>query len=89
MRFMWRVVFRAKQRQTRIDTSGRNWVLCARCGKKLFPVGQGHAVPITSKELGGRATIENCAILCDDCYLEIGQDTAKLIPYAELPFFDG
>ena len=89
MYFMGRVIFRAKQRQTRIDGKGLNWVICARCGKKLFPIGQGYAVPITPKELGGRATIDNCAILCKECYLEIGQDATKLIPYAELPYLEG
>jgi len=89
MYFMWRVIFRVQQRQTRIDEKGLNWVICARCSKPVIPYGKWRAVPITPKELGGRATIDNCAILCMECYSEVGQDTTQIIPYAELPYLEG
>jgi hypothetical protein len=88
MYFNWRVVADARQRQTRFDEKGLNWIVCARCEKKMYPIG-GYPVPIVPKELGGRATVINCAILCKECYLGIGKDRTDIIPDEELPFLNG
>lgn len=87
MRFMWRVVFRAQQRQNRTDAGGFISIVCARCGAALAPAAGKYAVPRIPKEIGGRATIDNCVILCRQCRTEIGEDTTKAIPYSSLPFF--
>ena len=37
---------------------------------------------------GGNRKIENYVILCPKCFAEIGQDSNKIIPYSELPYFE-
>ena len=88
MYFNWRVVFAARQRQTRFDEKGLNWVMCARCRKKIYPIG-GYPASIIPRELGGRAIVGNCAILCKECYLEMGKNRTDTIPEEELPFLNG
>ena len=87
MYFMGRVILRAQQRQSRIN--GRGFA-CARCGEFLSPFGKSYPVPIIPKGRGGRATIDNCAILCPKCYLEIGkirqENNTYTIPDTGLPF---
>jgi hypothetical protein len=91
MYFNWRTVARARERRTFFE--GRlNWVKCAKCGKKLPPIG-GFYIAIVPREVGGRAIADNCAILCKECYLEIGkirrENKTYVIPDEDLPFLNG
>lgn len=85
MKFAPRVILRARGRQDRKDGMG---FLCARCGETLNPFFRWYAIPRIPKSKGGNRKIENCVILCPKCYLEIGQDNTKEIPYRELPYFE-
>lgn len=91
MYFTPRVTSRARDRQSKMGSWG-SW--CARCGEFINPLlkerrtkGGWYAVPRVPKELGGRRTIDNCVILCPKCWVEIGKDNTKEIPYSMLPYF--
>jgi 5-methylcytosine-specific restriction endonuclease McrA len=92
MYFNWRVVASTRERQTFFDEKGLNWVMCAKCGKKLYPIG-GHPIAIVPREVGGRAIANNCAILCKECYLEIAkirqENKSYIIPNVDLLFLNG
>lgn len=95
IRFMWRVKFRAWQRQSKPDPSGGSYAVCARCNTHLNILLEGqnvrsgwYAIPRIPKVLGGRGTIDNCVILCPECYKRIGRNNTKEIPYNALPYFE-
>lgn len=92
MYFTPRVTSRACDRQSKMDGWG-SW--CARCGEFINPLlkgmnikGGGYAIPRVPKELGGRGTIDNCVILCPDCFSEIRAQDIKEIPYNVIPYFN-
>jgi hypothetical protein len=94
-KFMWRVVDRAWHRQSKKDSKGNAYARCAKCGKYLFPLFEGrdvkggwYAVPRIPIAMGGNKKIENCVVLCPECFKEAGQDANKVIPYSELPYFE-
>jgi len=85
MYFMPRVIFRAQQRQSRRDGTG---YMCARCGTSLSPLMKTFTVARVPAELGGKGTINNCAVLCRECHSAMGQQTTRVIPCSSLPFFE-
>ena len=63
---------------------------CARCREYTDPFAtegkDWFAIPRIHIEKGGKEA-DNCVIVCARCYIEIGQDGIKTIPYNELPYF--
>ena len=83
MAFTWRTTYSAGLRQDRKDGWG-TW--CARCCRNIG-LAKEYAVPRIPIAQGGNWKIENCVILCEECFLEVGFDHLEEIPYSELPCF--
>ena len=83
MAFTGRTILVAGIRQDKKDGWG-TW--CAMCCKNIglakeFPIPR---IPITQ---GGNWKIENCVILCEECFGKIGFNYPDIIPYSKLPCF--
>jgi len=73
----------AEDRQDKNDGWGP-W--CARCCQNIG-LAETFAIPRIPFAKGGTRKADNCVILCNKCYLEIGEDHPEIIPYSELPCF--
>lgn len=83
MKFSIGTIEVAEDRQDKNDGFG-TW--CAKCCKNLGLV-DGYPIPRIPISAGGTLKADNCVILCEKCYIEIGEDHADTIPYSELPCF--
>ena len=72
----------AEVRQDKNDGFG---VWCAKCCKNIRLAE--YAIPRIPIAKGGTLKAENCVILCEECYLRIGEHHPEEIPYSELPCF--
>jgi hypothetical protein len=85
MNFSEVTIFNACSRQTRPHF--HEGVDCACCGKNLFP-SRGKPIPIVPSDLGGNRRSENCAIVCEKCFEDLGGfDHPGIIPRNKLPHF--
>lgn len=80
MNFMPRVVLVASNRQDKKDGWG-TW--CAKCCRNI-DLAREYPVPRIPIAQGGNWKIENCVILCEDCFCKIGFNHPDEIPYSEL-----
>jgi 5-methylcytosine-specific restriction endonuclease McrA len=94
-KFMWRVTFRAFDRQSKRDSKGNIYATCARCGVPLLRIFEGrdvtggwYAIPRIPIAKGGNKRITNCVALCPKCFKKVEQGGDRTIPYSELPYFE-
>ena len=76
--------FAAEGRQSKNDGLGPR---CAKCYKPMIAL-EPDAVPRVPFAKGGSKKADNCVLLCDKCYLEVGgENHPDVIPHSELPYF--
>jgi len=83
MTFSGMTPYNASLRQDKFDGKG-TW--CARCCENIGLANE-YAIPRIPIAQGGKKNIDNCVILCEKCFQEIGFDHPDVIPYTDLPCF--
>ena len=74
----------AEDRQDRNDGWGP-W--CAKCCENIG-LAESYVIPRIPIAKGGSLKADNCVILCEKCYGEIGEHHTETIPYRELQCFE-
>lgn len=77
-------------KEVALDRQDRNDGLGSYCAKCCDNLGlfDGYAIPRIPITKGGTMKGDNCVILCEKCFLEIGENHTGTIPYSELPCFN-
>jgi len=85
MRFTQRTVLAAftRQRSRKVGYGAD----CARCCENVGPTFNPYHVPRVPLQKGGTRKTENCIILCNKCFSEIGFDHPEIISLDELPCY--
>lgn len=76
----------AFSRQCRRDGQGRG-AFCAKCCNEVGLTFDPYHVPRIPIAKGGRWTKDNCIVLCEKCFSEIGFDHPEIISWSELPCY--
>jgi hypothetical protein len=84
MAFTPRAIAAAEVRQDRKDGLGP---MCAKCGGYTFHKGSNARLRVPINK-GGKWSTDNCVILCNECFCEIGQDSFEEITHSTLPYFE-